>query len=152
MDWVVAQFRSLAGGGVNCQWLLDPDDTAQLFTDPTLMATRATFAIRLVSSAPVNTISTVAMGVIAWDSNTGATPPIPCPDPLFDGDFDWVLRQTFPIPETTVAGLELSTVLDSEYGSQARRRLPTGTGLLVCFASYGVTAYMSADVRCLIKE
>jgi hypothetical protein len=81
----------------------------------------------------------------------GDTLPAICPDLFLDADFDWIIRQVYPIA-ATVVDAELSTVFDGEYHSQAKRRLETGSGILIVFTAENIDLSAQIDVRCLIKE
>jgi hypothetical protein len=151
MDWVSTTLFANTFGSVVCDWILTPDETAGIFTDPTLMTTRLRSAIRTYTAAPANAIAVVAIGIIAWDGIEDFGPAI-CPDPIVDGDYDWIMRQAYPVPPFTLQEYELHTEIDTEYASQAKRRLPTGTGLLWSVSTSSIGATLAADIRCLIKE
>ncbi len=157
MDWKCAQFRvTLGATGITCAWLLTPFDTSFEFTDPTLMATRAFLNIRLNGeSVPAGVGGIAAMGLIAWDGTSDGNPPVGalCPGPLRNCDYDWVARWSGPAPAGTTVGTLLGpNIFDNTHLSRARRRLPTGTGLLVSFETIEIPVSFAADIRCLIKE
>jgi hypothetical protein len=156
MDWKCAQFRvSLGPTQIACVYLIDPDTLAIEFTDPTLMATRAFLNIRLDGeSVPAGVGGIAAIGLIAWDSSNGEAPiGDNCPGPIRDCDFDWIARWSGPAPAGTTVGTLLGpNIFDNTHLSRARRRLPTGTGLLVAFETIEIPASFAADIRCLIKE
>ncbi len=156
MDWKCAQFRvALTASTVNCAWLLSPFDTSFEFTDPTLMATRSFIQMYLTGpSVPAGVGGIAAIGLIAWDgTTTGAPPASECPGPLRNCDYDWIARWASPVPATVPSPLLLNpNVFDNTHLSRARRRLPTGTGLLVAFETIEIPVAFAADIRCLIKE
>jgi hypothetical protein len=159
MDWVGAQARAqlnngaFTGTSALCGWILTPEDAAKQFTNPTLMATRMKTAVNLYTGASfVGDFCFAAVGLIEW-SGLDALVPALSPDPILDTDFDWIIRHVFPVPALTGAGqYDNEVTMDTEYTSQAKRRLETSSGLLLCFAVEGAGFTFSADVRCLIKE
>ncbi len=155
MDWVCATLDvALGGTDIACAWLIDPIETLETFTDPTLMATRAFVQIRIEGASFVGIGGFAAIGLIAWDGVT-ALPPLDCPGPLSDCDFDWVARWVGVINRQLPAATILNpNVFDNTHLSRARRRLPTQTGLLVVFEteSANSSVHFGIDLRCLIKE
>jgi hypothetical protein len=154
MDWVCAQLDvSQANLFTSSAWLIDPIEVLDTFTDPTLMATRAFLAMR-TSTTQVTGGGFVGVGIIAWDGTSALSPAEP-PGPIDDCDFDWINRWVGIAPDGTTAGAQLNpNLFDNSHLSKARRRLPSGTGLLVCFQAKqmdGPTA-IGIDIRCLIKE
>jgi hypothetical protein len=158
MDWIGAQFGviELVPSESVCDWLITPQELSEQYTNPTLMVTRAVMAARHIGEE-FDPIAGIGFGLIEW---SGAFPddqfaPSPCPHVFFDSDYDWILRQIFPVP-VGVAGERLSLALDMQYMSQAKRRLETGNGLLMVFSSASAVGFASydatVDVRCLIKE
>jgi hypothetical protein len=154
MDWVCAQldveqFNQLTSNA----WLISPAETLETFTDPTLMATRAYLAMR-TTVTQVGGAGYIGIGLIAWDGTELISSADP-PGPMTDCDFDWINRWVGVAPNGAPAGTFLNpNVFDNTHLSKARRRLPSGTGLLVCFQGLFLSGGVSAaiDVRCLIKE
>jgi hypothetical protein len=159
MDWIGAQYggSSLGPNQRACDWLITPKQLAEGFTNPTLMASRVVCAARS-NSGEGDLIGGFGFGLIEWMEPIRAgfgTPPLSCPDVFRDQDLDWILRQVFTNPFLNPASL-FTLALDEQYSSKARRRLETGSGILMVVsnsADVGVNQYAwSADARCLIKE
>ncbi len=153
LDWVCAQMDVVLGNSIGAAWLIDPIFTLETFTDPTLMATRAFVSMRQLGEQTVGT-GFASIGIIAWDG-TSSLAPLDPPGPLSDCDFDWINRWVGIVHVGSLTGTLLNpNVFDNTHLSKARRRLPSGTGLLVCFEGEGVIQALDfgIDIRCLIKE
>jgi hypothetical protein len=152
MDWVGAQWGGFQAEGTICDWVVDPVDMADLFTDPTLMVSRCVYTFRQGATAPGISIGAVGFGLIEWQSTANELPII-CPDVFIDSDLDWILRQVFPVPAGSPGGTIWNVVLDDQFTSAAKRRLETGASILMCSTIIDVpSGNFSADIRCLIKE
>jgi hypothetical protein len=156
MDWIEGQFGviELTPSESVCGWLITPTEIADLFTNPTLMVTRAVAAARHIGEE-FDPLAAVGFGLIEYSGPDNPGFGFECPHVFFDADFDWIIRQVFPVP-VGVAGERLFVNLDLQYMSQAKRRIETGNGLLMVFSSsnaIGFSTYdATVDVRCLIKE
>jgi hypothetical protein len=154
MDWKCRQYRTqLQATQLVCSWVIAPEDLAFEFTDPTLMATRAFLQMYLAGpSVPAGVGGIAAIGLIAWDGLV--SPPIGdlCPGPIRNCDYDWVARWSAPVPAGAPVGVLSPNIFDNTHLSRARRRLPTGTGLLVAFETIEIPVNFALDIRCLIKE
>jgi hypothetical protein len=155
VDWIGAQARATlnasGGGSFNiCDWIISPLEVAAQFTNPTLMATRMKSAVYQYTGITFQAQTTASIGIIEWMGAEDVLPAL-CPDPTLDTDYDWIIRQVFPIP-SFFAGYEGEVYLDTDHISQAKRRLETGAGLLICFSVENVAITFQSDVRCLIKE
>ncbi len=154
MDWVFAQLDVQQQNiFTSSAWLIDPITTLETFTDPTLMATRAFVGMR-TTGVQTNGTGFVAVGLTVWHGFDALSPAEP-PGPLDDADFDWINRWVGIVPFGTPPGAMLNpNIFDNTHLSKARRRLPSGTGLLVCFQAQNVDNLVAIgiDLRCLIKE
>jgi hypothetical protein len=151
MDWECAQFgASLGVNGCQAQFVVAPSVVRDLYTDPTLFATR--WFVQIVTGAGGLNFN-AAIGIIAWDSiddipPTGASE-VPCP--LTHCNLDWIVR--YAVPSATGSGaLVTNLVLDSTHLSKARRRLGNQTGILIVAETDGLAANFGADVRCLLRD
>jgi len=158
VDWIGAQvnadlFILPPAIGTVCEWVVTPSEIAEQFTNPTLMATRMKVAYDALVTLGAGTFQFVAVGLIEWMA-AADTLPTPCPDPLLDTDFDWIIRQVFPVGAIAGTSVEISgnTDFGEDYMSAAKRRLETGSGLLLAISVESLTANVQVDVRCLIKE
>jgi hypothetical protein len=157
VDWIAAQSRAaigayLVGNESRCAWVITPTELATQFTNPTLMATRMKSIFRQTSpGAAFNVFNLAGVGLIQWTAADDLLPLI-CPDVFLEADFDWIIRQVFPIPATSETGAEFIVDIADEYMSAAKRRLETGSGLLLVFTAENVSGTFQTDVRCLIKE
>jgi len=155
LDWVGATLDVTNANAITSGWLIDPIQVLETFTDPTLMATRAFVAARTQAvQSGAGGGGYAAIGIIAWDGSTSAAPVDP-PGPLSDLDFDWINRWVGPVVNHAPAGTFLNmNIFDNTHLSKARRRLPSGTGILVCFEGEGLASFVdyACDIRCLIKE
>jgi outer membrane receptor protein involved in Fe transport len=152
MDWVSLQYGAQLNGGTSvCNWVVLPSELADIFTDPTLMASRAVFSAR-TSGVQFNLQGNIGYGLIEWSSVDDALPN-PCPDVFIDGDFDWIQRIVFGAPQNSDAGSLFTTILDEQYMSKAKRRLETNNSLLAVVSNdTGAFITTTLDLRCLIKE
>jgi hypothetical protein len=164
MDWIGAQYGGLVfnngqTGGITkasvCDWLIDPEQLSEQFTNPTLMATRVVFTARSDHPA-LDFVDGIAFGLIEWSGKLSNITPTFCPDVFRDAEMDWVLRQVFMAAPGNPVGTVYSVVLDEQYMSKAKRRLETGSGLLMVVSTstdiLNEGYSFSTDVRCLIKE
>jgi hypothetical protein len=166
MDWIGAQYGGFVfnQGQVGpdtiasvCDWLIDPLQLSEQFTNPTLMASRVVVQAQLQNSA-LDLVDGFGFGLIEWSGklNSGQPTQSKCPDVFRDSEMDWILRQVFMVAPGTSIYSNYSLVLDEQYMSKAKRRLETGSGILMVASTSsdqladGYT--FSADVRCLIKE
>jgi hypothetical protein len=159
MDWEVMEHIGEIGPDVLApQWVIDPTEIEEKYTDPTLMATRCKVYVYIPSSTPTAPLfGMFGYGIIAWDSASGAVPFGPAvPDPLIQGHFDWIARVIFPFPPNLTGSTLISNMARQEFGedyiSKARRRIPTGTGILAVASVDTTTVRFGADTRVLIKE
>jgi hypothetical protein len=145
VDWEAAQFAGFVpNGGIFCDWIVEPDFINQNLTDPTLMATRWFGSFQ--NTFP--TLGFAAAGIIAWNFVDPFLPPVECPDPISDGDFDWITRFVC----TFTAATAVITISDSsQLVSQARRRLGNDSSLLLVISTE-INLNFIVDARCLIKE
>lgn len=80
-----------------------------------------------------------AFGLIAWDQNNDSPVSLALqPNPIHDGNYDWLYRGVFQdvfsaSAVVTPAGAYGAPRFDMQFDSRARRKLPTGTGLLACW-------------------
>jgi hypothetical protein len=85
-----------------------------------------------------------ALGVITWKDNDDTVPSVTeLPDPLLDGEFDWVYHQFFGTNTLSAAvpGLIYNQATPSEFvSSKAMRKCPTGYGLLLVMSLQNVAA------------
>ncbi len=169
MDWGAAQFdvSGAAGPFTAPGYVFPPTQVRDFSTDPTVMALRVryTLFVQAQQSATVSPIY-VGFGIIKHVNPIDTVNTLPAnvlPNPVTDGDMDWLLRIILPIPYNTFVGGRNGTffnTLDTEYQSQARRRMGNDSGLLAVLTTVaptggqvGGTAFdFAADVRFLVKE
>ncbi len=105
MTWEALELGAI-GLGVGSKasaYLVLPSETETEFVSPTLVATR------LVSAERITTAATQAgwfgVGLIRW-SDTNDTVPngVDQPDPMANGDFDWIIRQVYAFNAGDPAG------------------------------------------------
>jgi hypothetical protein len=150
VDWEGGQFiGGLGANSIFCDWVIEPDFINQNLTDPTLMAIRwqGEFFHGTAPGIP----SIAAAGLIAWNFVDPFFPPLECPDPILDADFDWVARFVIPQVGNGAAVLHAITA-DSLLMSQARRRLGNDKSILFVIATEVFPTDFVVDVRCLLKE
>ncbi len=160
LDWIGAQYGglNLAALQTVCDWLITPAELAEAFTNPTLMASRVVANAKMVGGPESDLIGGFGFGLIEWMQpiRPGFFGVPDCPDVFRDQDLDWILRQVFMVASEIQTGTILSLNLDEQYASKARRRLETGSGILMVAsnsADVGTNLYnWSVDARCLIKE
>ncbi len=157
VDWIAAQSRAVLnayqfGNLSQCDWVISPLEVAAQFTNPTLMATRMKTMVNKTDGIGASFASQNLMGVglIEWMAADDILPAV-CPDVFLDADFDWIIRQVWPIAGGVVE-YQGEVFFDDEYKSSAKRRLETGSGILVVFTNENVSGAFQSDIRCLIKE
>jgi hypothetical protein len=181
MDWFTFSFVDQRNSGaVLCGWLLTPDSVNRDMDDPTwircLTKLQATYVVPNngigVAGDPFNPArSALSFGLIAWPgipspnvspdaaSQVGfAALPTLCPNPLLDGNLDWIHRIIFPVAPALGTGISLSTQLAFNGGneldqeSSAMRRLGNNIGVLWVFANdMANIASFSFNTRYLLK-
>jgi hypothetical protein len=166
-----------------CEWLLPPDEVQREYTDPTLIRLRihvAVFNPTAVGGSTnppgIGNLSHVGFGVIKWQgipqprsssyaeaddtSLVGgeasvALLPNPCPDPLLDGELDWIWRWTAILLPGSGTGSTVNYNGDtSATESSAMRRLGNDGGILFVVANHTNVENLEVgyDARMLIKE
>ncbi len=160
MDWIRGGIDSVGTGQAAqtplCDWLCDPAELRDEFTDPTLMVVRV--AGMHQATAATGGQAVFGFGIIAWNFATdgagNSLVPTQCPR-LFDDecqDEDWIYRSITPY----VAGITGFGQVDGGEASmsKARRRLGNDKGLLLVVqsATAGDVFNYHYHVRALIKE
>ncbi len=162
MDWENARMDCvlIPGNSFCSDWALYPSVVQELYTDPTLMASRW-FVSASADTGLVEFLTGAAIGIglIAWsgrfDTSVVGGPDTPLP--LSDGNLDWILRYVLPIPSgynPAADQLHGEAMWDNHHLSKAKRRLGQDHGILMVAESKQITNFWSIniDVRMLIKE
>ncbi len=151
MDWEFVQAAQvLPSSSIAGVWVVLPSRIRNTYTDPTLMASRWFLGMR--ASVATGSAGFAGFGLIAWDATTDAIPS-PLPDPIQDGELDWINRAIAPLVGVP-AETSIDWNLDNVHLSKAKRRLGANKGILLVFSTVASSGSIrfGADVRCLIKE
>ncbi len=173
---------STAGNPPVCDWLIPPDEIQREYTDPTLVRLRIHVAVlnptviaNKIDAVGSGFVSHVGFGVIKWqgipqprsiafaESDDSALAsgevgvsqlPNPCPDPILDGELDWIWRWTAILLPGSGQGSTVNYNGDSHATeSQAMRRMGNDSGLLFVVTNFTDSQVEAGyDARMLIKE
>src|ERR1700730_18151951 len=102
----------MAANSVAAAWLVDPIQVQEEYHSPTVVASRVVVETRLLAAATLG--SAMCTGIIVWKGHTTAIPAVAdTPDPLVDGDFDWLFRYPLVVATGTPIGTLFSSATDS---------------------------------------
>ncbi len=158
MDWVCGEIDSETGGVSSptavCEWLGNPAEFKDIFTDPTAMALRV-WGQTSPTVQVSNSVAVFAFGIIAWnytiDAAGNTVVPTECPNPIDQCDADWLYLYLRP-SVVSDSGAVLVGTTESDRVSRARRRLGNDRWLLLVASSKAANYNYHFHVRALIKE
>jgi len=177
MDWNHSYFQAvLTTNLVSAVWVITPDEIEREFTDPTWMRALVYLSARLQTQAlpGVSVENTggqgganhIGFGLIKWQgvpspsiTEDAASPlgsagfPNTLPDPVRDGQLDWIYRHIWPVAGFSAGTALLNGTCDLDRQSSAKRRLGNDSGVMGVWSNRTSSSIdIAHSVRFLIKE